>query len=55
MYTFFRARVIFSGEIADKTKNKEARSISALGMESLNLSAVRSHTNALHLSAEYDE
>ena len=55
VYIFFRARVIFLGEIADKTKNSEARSTSALGMESHSLSAVRSHTNALHLSSEYDE
>ena len=51
---FFRARVILSGEIADKTKNNEARSTSPSGMELTRLSVVRSHTKALHLSAVYD-
>jgi hypothetical protein len=52
---FLRAGIIFSGEIADRTKNREARATSLWGMESLNLSTVKSHTNALHLSAEYEE
>ena len=52
---FLRAGTIFPGEIADKTKNREARATSSWGMVSLNLSIVKSHTNALHLPAEYEE
>ena len=52
---FFTAEAILSGEMADKTKKSEARSTSSPGMVSLNLSAVKSHTNAQHLSVEYDE